>query len=59
MSSPTAPPSRPSQQLSLTLESVSLRGLSAEDRARAVAVLAGLLMEAAALVVPGDPDDER
>jgi len=49
------------RQLHLTLDSAKLRGLSTKDRASAVRVLAGLLMEAGGLVAgeDGDDGDER
>lgn len=45
------------RQLMLTLDSTKLRGLSTEDRASAVRVLAGLLMEAGGLIAEEDGDD--
>jgi hypothetical protein len=45
------------RQLLLTLDSTKLRGLSTEDRASAVRVLAGLLMEAGGLIAEEDGDD--
>ena len=46
------------RQLPLTLDSTKLRGLSTEDRASAVRVLAGLLMEATGgLIAEEDGDD--
>ena len=45
------------RQLLLTLDSTKLRGLSTEDRASAVRVLAGLLMEAGGLIAEEQGDD--
>ena len=53
-----APPSTTPRQLSMALDSAKLRGMSAAERAAAVARLAGLLMEAAGLVA-GKRDDDR
>ena len=53
-----APPSTTPRQLSMMLDSVRLRGMSAAERSTAVARLANLLMEAAGLVA-GKRDDDR
>src|SRR3712207_5609010 len=53
-----APPSTTPRQLSMALDSARLRGMSAVQRAAAVARLANLLMEAAGLVA-GKRDDDR
>ena len=53
-----APPSTTPRQLSMALVSLRLRGMSAAERAAAVARLANLLMEAAD-VAAGERDDDR
>ena len=53
-----APPSTTPRQLSMALDSARLWGMSAVQRAAAVARLADLLMEAAGLVA-GERDDDR
>ena len=53
-----APPSMTLRQLSMALDAATLRGMSAAERAAAVARLADLLMEAAGLVA-GKRDDDR
>ena len=53
-----APPSTTPRQLSMALDSATLRGMSAAERAAAVARLADLLMEAAGLVA-GKRDNDR
>jgi hypothetical protein len=53
-----APPSTTPRQLRIVLDSMRLRGMSAAERATAVARLANLLMEAAG-VVAGKRDDDR
>ena len=52
------PPPAP-RQLSLSLDSVKLRGMTRLDRGAAVALLAGLLMEAAGVAAKERDDDER
>ena len=54
-----APPPTSARQLSMTLDSVRLRGMSATERAAAVARLANLLMEAAGVVAGERADDRR
>ena len=58
---PTA--ARPSaaapRQLSLSLDSAKLRGMTPPDRGAAVALLARLLMEAAGVAATERDDDER
>ena len=54
-----APPSTTPRQLSMTLDSARLRGMSVVQRAAAVARLANLLMEAAGLVAGKHDDDRR
>ena len=52
-------PSRP-RQLSMALDSASLRGISPSERRTALAQLALILMEAAGVVTTGErSDDER
>ena len=57
MPSPRNQESQAPRQLLLTLDSTKLRGLSIEDRASAVRVLAALLMEAGGLIAEEDGDD--
>ena len=57
MPPPRNPEPQTSRQLPLTLDSIKLGGLSPADRASAVRVLAGLLMEAGGLVAAEDGDD--
>jgi hypothetical protein len=57
MPSPRHQETQAPRQLLLTLDSTKLRRLSTEDRASAVRVLAGLLMEAGGLVAGEDGDD--
>jgi hypothetical protein len=57
MPSPRNQEQQAPRQLLLTLDSTKLRGLSTEDRASAVRVLAGLLMEAGGLIAEEDGDD--
>jgi hypothetical protein len=52
-------PSKPLRQLSMTLDSVSLRGMSPSERRTALARLATLLMEAAGVAVEERDNDER
>jgi len=52
-------PSKPPRQLSMTLDSVSLRGMSPSERRTALARLATLLMEAAGVAVEERDNDER
>ncbi len=51
------PPSAP-RQLSMALDSVKLRGMSPTERSVALALLAGLLIEAAGVAAEAG-DDER
>lgn len=51
-------PSSAPHQLRLALDSVKLRGIGIDDRAAVVALLAGLLMEAAGLAA-GEHDDDQ
>ena len=53
-----APPPTSARQLSMALDSARLRGMSAVQRAAAVAQLANLLAEAAGPVA-GERDDDR
>ena len=55
---PTPPPTS-ARQLSMALDSARLRGMSAVQRAAAVARLANLLMEAAGLAAGRRDDDRR
>ena len=52
------PPPAP-RQLSLSLDSAKLRGLTPPDRGAALALLARLLLEAAGVVATERDDDER
>jgi hypothetical protein len=52
------PPPAP-RQLSLSLDSVKLRGMTPLDRGAALALLARLLMEAAGVAAKERDDDER
>jgi hypothetical protein len=52
-------PSKPPRQLSMALDSVSLRGMSPSERRTALARLATLLMEAAGVAVEERDNDER
>lgn len=54
-----APPSTTPRQLSMALDSVRLRGMSAAERSTAVARLADLLMEAAGVAAKERVDDRR
>lgn len=54
-----ARPSPAPRQLSLSLDSTNLRGLTPLDRGAALALLARLLMEAAGLAAKERDDDER
>jgi hypothetical protein len=54
-SSPAAAP----RQLSLSLDSTKLRGMTPADRGAVLALLAGLLMEAAGIAATERDDDER
>ena len=58
---PTAAPSSAAapRQLSLSLDSAKLRGMTPSDRGAALALLARLLIEAAGLVATERDDDER
>jgi len=51
--------SKAPRQLSMTLDSVKLRGMSPSERRTALARLASLLMEAAGVAVEERDDDER
>ena len=55
---PARPPSHP-RQLSMALDSVSVRGMSPSERRTALARLATLLMEAAGVAVEERDNDER
>ena len=55
----SALPSKPPRQLSMALDSVSLRGISPSERRTALARLATLLMEAAGVAVEERDNDER
>jgi hypothetical protein len=55
---PALPPALP-RQLSMALDSVSLRGMSPSERRTALAQLASPLMEAAGVAVGERGDDER
>jgi hypothetical protein len=55
---PPVPPRAP-RQLSIRFDSVQLRGVNPSERARALALLANLLMQAAGAAVVGSDDDER
>jgi hypothetical protein len=52
-------PSKPQCQLSMALDSVSLRGMSPSERRTALARLATLLMEAAGVAAGERDNDER
>jgi len=52
-------PSAAPRQLSMVLDSVRLRGMSPFERGAVLARLAGLLLEAAGVVVREHDDDER
>ena len=54
-----APPSTTPRQLSMALDSATLRGMSGAERAAAVARLANLLMEAAGVAAEERDDDRR
>ncbi len=54
-----APSSAAPRQLSLSLDSAKLRGMTPLDRGAALALLARLLMEAAGVVATERDDDER
>ena len=58
---PTPAPSSTAapRQLSLSLDSAKLRGMTPSDRGAALALLARLLIEAAGLVATERDDDER
>jgi hypothetical protein len=61
---PSLPPPAPSsaatlRQLSLSLDSAKLRGMTPPERGAALALLARLLMEAAGVVATERDDDER
>jgi hypothetical protein len=58
---PTPPPSSAAapRQLSLSLDSAKLRGMTPADRGAALALLARLLMEAAGVAATERDDDER
>jgi hypothetical protein len=60
-SPPTPAPSSAAapRQLSLSLESAKLRGMTPPDRGAALALLARLLMEAAGVVATEHDDDGR
>ena len=47
------------RQLSLSLDSAKLRGMTPPDRGAALALLARLLLEAAGVVATERDDDER
>jgi hypothetical protein len=49
----------PARQLSLSLDSTNLRGLTPLDRGAALTLLARLLMEAAGIAAKERDDDER
>ena len=55
---PALPPNLP-RQLSMALDSVSLRGMSPSERRTALARLASLLMEAAGVAAEESDNDER
>jgi hypothetical protein len=55
--SPAAAPTVP-RQLSITFDSIRLRGMSQTERAKALARLANLLMQAAGVVVEGGGNDK-
>lgn len=57
---PTAPaPSLAPRQLDILLDSIPTEKMSASERAKAIASLANLLMQAAGLVTQERDDDER
>lgn len=58
---PTLPPLPPAapHQLSLAFESIRLRGMAPSERARALAHLASLLMQAAGTATEERDDDEH
>ena len=55
---PALPSTRP-RQLSMALDSASLRGISPSERRTALAQLASILMEAAGVAAGERSDDER
>jgi hypothetical protein len=57
---PTTPvPSVVPRQLSIAFDSIRLRGMSASERAKAIACLTNLLMQAAGVATGERDDDER
>jgi hypothetical protein len=58
---PTAAPSSAAapRQLSLSLDSTKLRGMTPADRGAVLALLARLLMEAAGVAAPERDDDDH
>ena len=52
-------PSTPPRQLTMALDSVSVRGMSPSERRTALAQLATLLMEAAGIAAGEHGDDEH
>ncbi|MEJ2379537.1 MAG: hypothetical protein P8Y71_30550 [Pseudolabrys sp.] len=52
-------PSAAPRQLSLVLDSVTLRGISLAEREAVLARLTGLLLEAAGVAIREQDDDER
>ncbi|MGO9234877.1 MAG: hypothetical protein ACLP4V_12660 [Methylocella sp.] len=53
------PPAVIPRQLSIMFDSVRLRGLGAADRAKAIACLANLLMQAAGVAMEERENDKR
>jgi hypothetical protein len=52
-------PSKPPRQLTMALDSVSVRGMSPSEHRTALAQLAALLMEAAGIAAGEHGNDER
>jgi len=61
MKNPPTPalPFKPPRQLTMTLDFVSVRGMSPSEHRTALAQLAALLMEAAGIAAGEHGDDER
>ena len=55
----TPVPSAAPRQLSIVFDSIRLQGMNASERAKAIACLANLLMQAAGIVTEKRDDDER
>jgi hypothetical protein len=55
---PRAPAPTAARQLSITFDSIRLQGMSPMERAKALARLASLLMQAAGVVTKGSNNDK-